>query len=413
MKIRIPRIGLRGSLTRVMTYCIALVSMFMIFFSFNNTSWGSVCIVATLVLIILNCRYDYLKPLFPFVLVCGITMLLLFMSGRASERGFNAPVNNALKYIHLMFVVALSIAMKKMSRQERHTILKWTMVSLTISVLISLYYLLRVDIYAVRFSELRGFPMVIGFDQFYGLCMFLCVLFFTVISCKQEKNKTKYIVLIIIWLACVGLSLLVTGLLLAVMGIALGLAVAKYNESKSKTILWVIAIIILGFVVLVFRTQISDWIYSITDSMNPFLKDRLRSVTDTLLRTDHNIAYSYDRREELAGYSMSTFRNHPLFGIGYKYYGYGIIGCHQEWQDMLGVFGLFGATVFVILMMCHSRYLLKRMDNEIDKSAYLIALLVYIVFGFLNPCLTPPSLSVLFIVAPNASCIFPQRDWMI
>lgn len=413
MKIRIPRIGLRGSLTRVMTYCIALVSMFMIFFSFNNSSWGSVCIVATLVLIILNCRYDYLKPLFPFVLVCGIPMLLLFMSGRAAERGFNAPVNNALKYIHLMFVVALSIAMKKMSRQERHTILKWTMVSLTISVLISLYYLLRVDIYAVRFSELRGFPMVIGFDQFYGLCMFLCVLFFTVISCKQEKNKTKYIVLIIIWLACVGLSLLVTGLLLAVMGIALGLAVAKYNESKSKTILWVIAIIILGFVVLVFRTQISDWIYSITDSMNPFLKDRIRSVTDTLLRTDHNIAYSYDRREELAGYSMSTFRNHPLFGIGYKYYGYGIIGCHQEWQDMLGVFGLFGATVFVILMMCHSRYLLKRMDNEIDKSAYLIALLVYIVFGFLNPCLTPPSLSVLFIVAPNASCIFPQRDWMI
>ena len=413
MKIRIPRIGLRGSLTRVMTYCIALVSTFMIFFSFNNTSWGSVCIVATLVLIILNCRYDYLKPLFPFVLVCGITMLLLFMSGRASERGFNAPVNNALKYIHLMFVVALSIAMKKMSRQERHTILKWTMVSLTISVLISLYYLLRVDIYAVRFSELRGFPMVIGFDQFYGLCMFLCVLFFTVISCKQGKNKTKYIVLIIIWLACVGLSLLVTGLLLAVMGIALGLAVAKYNESKSKTILWVIAIIILGFVVLVFRTQISDWIYSITDSMNPFLKDRLRSVTDTLLRTDHNIAYSYDRREELAGYSMSTFRNHPLFGIGYKYYGYGIIGCHQEWQDMLGVFGLFGATVFVILMICHSRYLLKGMDNEIDKSAYFIALLVYIVFGFLNPCLTPPSLSVLFIVAPNASCIFPQRDWMI
>lgn len=410
MKFSISRIVYRGSASQLFTYLIVLLSMFMVYFSFNNSSFGRVCIGLTIILFLFNFKSEYYSQLIPFAIVCIIVLLLLVSSGRASERGFNASVNHSLKFIHLMFTVALSTAITKFPDKERHTILKWTILSILISTIISLYYVIRVDKYAIRYSAPRGFNMVIGFDQFYGVCIFLCILVFALLSWHKKFKIGKYVFLCVILLICVGLSLFVTGVLLCGMGIGVAIAINKYSQSKRQTTLCAIGIIFALILVFVFSDQISDLIYKMTEPLNWILRDRIRNVADTIFRTDHNLVYSYDRRAELAGYSMDTFRKYPFFGIGYKGYEYGVIGCHQEWQDMLGVFGIFGMLLVVLLVVFHSRYIIKNITRKSDLYSFYMALLLFVVLGFLNPCLTPPVLCSVFIVAPNASYIFPNYE---
>jgi len=381
--------------------------MFTIFFSFNNTSFGTVCVILTMALLFLNFNASYLSDISPFVISCFAVLIILFMSGQFSERGFNAPVNHALKFVNLMFTASMSASMKNLPESNRRSIFKWTMISILISAVISLYHVIAVDKYAIRYSVQRGFNVVVSFDQFYGICIFLCTLAFALFTWHKKYKTGKYLILCFILLFCVALSLFVTGMLICMFGIALGIAVKKYDKSKRNAILWAMAIAVLLIIIFTFGEQVSDLIYQITEPLNFVLRDRVRNVADTIFGTDHNLSYSYDRRNELAWYSITTFLRNPIFGIGYKGYGYGVIGCHQEWQDMLGVFGLFGTFLFVILMIIFSKQVIKNISNKKDLHSFYIALILFIILGFLNPCLSQPVLCAVFIIAPNISLLFP------
>lgn len=399
------RLIYNGSVWNLLSFIIILISLFVTFCSLNKSSYGSVCAVFSVILILINLTKKSIIEWLPFAVACALTTILLMLSGQASERGFNAPILHALKFVYLMFTVALSIGIMRLPLKEKKIVLHGVLVSVFISACISLYYVIFVDKYAIRYYEARGFTLVFDFSQFYSICLLLCVLFFGIIS-HGKRKKIKYIILCAILLACVGFSLYVTGVILTVLGLVLAFALYKYNKSKSKAALWAMVAIMIVIGIFAFGNQISDWIYNITENFNWILRDRIRSVVDMVLRTDHNLVYSYARRDELANYSLNTFRQYPLFGIGYKGYGYGIIGCHQEWQDMLGVFGIIGTLIFVLLLIYLSKCIYQKIKNKTDAYSFGLALLLFGVLGFLNPCLSLPVLSIVFIIAPNISALF-------
>ena len=403
------KLAYNGSLTRYLTYLIVLVSLFLVFFSYTNASFGIECILLSVLLLLLNLKTRYIMELFPFISICGITIIMYFFSGQTSVRGFNAPVNHVLKFVYLMFTVALSIGMRELSKKNRAKAIKWMLVSVLISVMISAFYAIFVDKYAIRYPEERGLHNVVDFAQFYGICIILCVLMFALLRFKKRYVIWKQILYCFPIIVCIAVSLYVTGVLITAIGFGIGFAFHKCDSSKPKAALWAFIIILLFGIMITFSTQISDWIYKITEPLNWILKDRLRSVADTIFKTNHNLSYSYDRRDELANYSLTTFKNHPVFGIGYKEYGYGTIGGHQEWQDLLGVFGIVGAIILGLAFLFLVKITVKNIDNQIDLHAFYIAVIVFFILGLLNPCLNLPVLTAVFVVAPNISLIIPER----
>lgn len=401
------RISQNGSITKKLTYLIVTVSLFLTFFSYTKSSFGIECIILTAVILLLNLKARCITELFPFMVICGITTIMYAFSGQTSARGFNAPVNHMLKFVYLMFAVALSIGMRELSREVRAKAIKWMLASVLISVLISSYSAIFVDRYAIRYPEERGFKNVVDFAQFYGICLVICALAFVLLRYRKKYAIWKEVLYCVPVILFIAVSLYATGVLITVFGIGLGFALHKYDSSKTKAALWAFFLILLLGLMMIFSTQISDWIYRITEPLNWILKDRLRSVADTIFRTNHNLLYSYDRRDELAGYSLTTFQNHPLFGIGYKGYGYGVIGGHQEWQDLLGVFGIVGTVILGVALLFLIKTTAKNIDNRIDLHAFYIAVIVFFILGFLNPCLNLPVLTAVFVVAPNISLIIP------
>ena len=401
------KLSYNGSVTNYLTYLIVLVSLFLAFFSYTKASFGIECIFLTVAILMLNLKTKYLTELLPFMIICGITIIMYAFSGQTSVRGFNAPVNHMLKFVYLMFAVAISIGMRELSREVRARVIKWMLASVLISVLISIYSAVFIDRYAIRYSVDRGFSNIIDFGQYYGLCFIIAACAFVFFRYRKMYSVWRVVLISIPILICVALSLITTGVLLTALGIGLAFAVHKYDQSKTKIALWTVFIFALLAFSLLFRAQISDWIYKITEPLNWILRDRLRSVADTIFRTNHGLIYSYDRRDELAGYSLSSFRAHPLFGIGYKEYGYGTIGCHQEWQDLLGVFGIVGTFLFAIAIIYLVRVTARSIDNKTDLHTFYIAVVLFFIFGFLNPCLNLPVLTAVFVVAPNISLIIP------
>lgn len=390
-----------------LTYIIVSISLFFAFFSYNNSSFGMACIVLTVVLLILNFKTKNILQIIPFFLICGVTMLLYITSGQTGERGFNAPVNHMLKFVYLLFTVALSIGIKEIPREKRAGVIRWVLLSIVFSTLISIYCAVFKDKYAIRYPEERGFTNVVNFGQFYGICIVLSIFAYIIITYYREYPVWKQLVVCGVMAVCVAVSLYVTGVLICVIGVGFGFAIHKYDLSKTKAAKWAFIVVFLVVIVLLFRQQISELIYNATENLNWILRDRLRSVADTLLRTNHNLEYSYDRRDELAGYSIATFKQHPIFGIGYSGYGYGIIGGHQEWQDLLGVFGLVGVFIFVLSLGFLCSITAKRIDDKIDRHAFFIAVVLFGILGFLNPCLNLPVLTAVFVIAPNLSLVVP------
>ncbi len=390
----------------LISYVILLVTVFIVFTSLNKESFGTECIAMTVVLILLNTKAKNVVTIIPFMVAMGSVLLILLLSGKYFERGFNAPISHALKFVSLAFVVTLSNVMQGLPNKKKLIVLKTAFLSIGLSAVISLYKVVFVNKYAIRYAQDMNISWVVDFNQFYSICLLLCIMVFTMISLYNDYKIRKYLFFCLLLAGVVLLSLITTGMLLCVLGIVLGIIIRKYTQSKTRFVL--MAILAFGVLCLVFlfRNSISDWIYNVTESTNWIVRGRLRSAVDMLLGTHHNNEYNYSRREELMGYSLSTFRDNPLCGVGYKGYGYGIIGCHQEWPDMLGVFGIVGMVIFVGLISIFVRHVKKSIVNKIDLQSFRIALLLFIVLGFLNPCISMPTLCMVFIIAPNISIIF-------
>lgn len=394
-------------------YYIILICTVLFYISFNKNSLRTVCLFFCCILIILNAKNKAMVDVLPSLTMAVVTLLMLAMSGRMAERGFNAPIVNEAKFVYILFVQCVAIIMSLIDRQKKKIILLTTFGTIAVSCLVSIFYAATQDIYAIRYFEEKGFKNVMDFDQSYAVPFAFALILFLLINAKWKELKRKMLPIAFLILSAyfAFVSLYTTALIFIALAIVICFLFTLYRKSKKLFVVLMLIGVSVLIVVIFFNQQISDFLYDLTEGMNWIVRARVRSVIDTVFRTDHRNWYNTNRRNELAGFSLETFKQHPLFGVGYRGYRYGVIGCHQEWYDMLGVFGLIGGGCILFVMLFYVRRLYVNAETQMDKDALLISVVMLMVLGFLNPCLSKQVLFLVFVIAPNLSSLLPGKTF--
>ena len=395
-----------------LNYVVILVTMVVMYISLIKTSWGAECLFLALLLIGFNtlCERRTVILVMPTLLLCGIVLVLLVVSGRMGEVDFNAPIGHALKYVYILFTHAILNATSTLDNKKKRKVVILVFLTYIVSCLVSLYFVIFEDAYAIRYFEDKGFLYVLDFNQMYALPIIFAVVVCGIFSTmKNLKSVLVFLPFLIVSFVCICLSLYTTALLLTLLGCGLASLFALFYRSKKWFFITIGALFLIVLICVIFSQPVADLLYAMTEKLNWLVRARVRAVIEILFGTDHENWYAPDRRNELAGFSLATFYENPLIGVGYTGFGYEVIGNHHEWYDMLGTFGIVGVALFLVVILNMVIQVVNSANNLIDLGCFVIALVMLVVLGFLNPCLNIPVLLAVFVIAPNISTLVTEK----
>ena len=387
-------------------FSIAILLMAISIYFSGADSMGTIELGLALLIMLFSFNRCKMQRAFPILLLTGFALVMLFFSGKMGVTGFNAPIKHALKFVHLLFAFVCYLFYRFAATEKEKKILIYVVfAAAAVSCMRSIYMVMTGNDYAIRYAARYGYSgEVAGFGQIYGIPFLIVIVWSLLFNGEKKKFKEKLLLigLLGIYLYFIYVSLMTTALILSVIGILMFVLVKMIRKNASTAIIVLFVLLLITMLALfVFPNQIMNLVIKATDNMNYVLQNRIRYVFQDLLNVSSGIAYNHERREELASYSLNTFKEHPILGVGYSGYGYGVIGCHQEWPDLLGVFGLFGSIVVwgVIIRMIVVTY--RGMVSQGEKDLFLVLAAMFGILGFLNPCLGAPLLFALFVIAPN------------
>lgn len=403
LRLSIPKFSLNFSTILFVAY---LITSAMVYYG-NGDSMGTIQLGLSLVTIGIYFRHKKIINTVPMLLLTIFVLLLLVFSGQISARGFNAPIKHALKFVHILYAFSAFIFVRYIAKEGERKFFVVAMLFVTaLSCFRSLSLVLSSgNAYAIRYASRYGYETdVSGFYQVYAIPFYVVIVFF--LLTYREYKKTIHTILLIgvlgIYLYFIAISLFTTALILTAIGILLFYFYKALRDNRSVFLMGLLALfIVLFLIIVVFPGQIMDLVINLTKNLNYVIRDRLLYVAESILNVSSGISYNHERREVLASYSLDTFKSHPLLGVGYSGYGYGVIGCHQEWYDMLGVFGLIGSIIIFAILIKLFVEVYRDLDSRNKKDLFIILSGMFILLGFLNPCLSDPLLIALFVVVPN------------
>lgn len=403
LRLSIPKFSLNFSTILFVAY---LITSAMVYYG-NGDSMGTIQLGLSLVTIGIYFKHKKTIKVMPWLLLTMFALILLFFSGQMSARGFNAPIKHTLKFVHVLYAFTAFIFIRYIAKEGERRFFVICMLFVTaLSCFRSLSLVLSSgNAYAIRYASRYGYESdVVGFNQIYAIPFYVVIVFYLLQNIEKKKLVHTVLLLGVLasYLYFTAIALFTTALILTIIGILLFYLFKALRGNRSVFLIGGIAVFILLFLVIaVFPTQTMDIILNATQDFNYVIRNRLLYVAESILNVSAGISYNHERREELASYSLQTFKNHPLFGVGYSGYGYGVIGCHQEWYDMLGVFGLIGSVVVFAVLIGLFVKIYRDLDSRNEKDLFIILSGMFVLLGFLNPCLSDPLLIALFVVVPN------------
>ena len=403
LRIRVPKLSFDVSTT---LFALYLITSAMVYYG-NGDSMGTIQLCLSLLTIGIYFRHKRIIKVIPWLLLTMFVLILFLFSGQMSARGFNAPIKHVLKFVHVLYAFTAFIFIRYIAKEGERRFFVISMLFVTaLSCFRSLSLVLSSgNAYAIRYASRYGYESdAVGFYQMYAIPFYVVIVFYLLKNIEPKKLMHTILLIGVLasYLYLTAIALFTTALILTMIGILLFYFFRVLRGNKLVLLIGGIAIFIfLFFVIIIFPTQTMDIFVNSTQNLNYVIRNRLLYVAERILNVSAGISYNYGRREELASYSLQTFNDHPLFGVGYSGYGYGVIGCHQEWYDMLGVFGLIGSIlVFAVLIKLFVN-IYKDPGNRDEKDLYIILIIMFVLLGFLNPCLSDPLLIALFVVVPN------------
>ena len=402
----------RITMPRIISVAVILVT---IRIYISNDTLGAPLFAAALLLMLFGWNGGKMAKAIPVLLLFLVIAFMLAASGQMSGRGFNSPFRHALKFLNLFFAFTCYLYLKDSAEEfMKKLFVIGTIFAVTVSSLRSVYIILTTNDYAVRYASRYGEEAAgaANFHQVYAVPFFIVIVFFLLIYAGTKTWKSSLVLALILLanLYFIYRSLFTTALILTGLGILLLLYVKLFMRHRAFALaLLLLFIVAFALVVFVFPEAVMETAKSATANMNYVLRSRLLYVLETILQVPSGIEYTYNRRMQLANYSLDTFRAHPFFGVGYAGYGYGVIGCHQEWADMLGVFGAIGSLIVFGILFWMFAQVFKGLESRVEKELYITAVILFIILGFLNPCMSAPVMMMVFVVVPNAKYLFGRE----
>jgi len=405
------------------SFLLVYASTVFVFFSLTGDRLNRAGLLLAVVLFVLNLRSKTIYRTIPSLFMALTALALLVLSGNRGLRGFGAPIGHAYKFVYVFLIITISCIVSGYDQERKRRVVMLSLITFAITCVLSLFYVFTVSVFAIRYAgdltpvygletTVSSFPLVAKFGQCYAAPLLLGCLTVLWMRAKHLKSRCSIILKLcfVVFLLFTGFSLLTSAMLLSVVGLLMAWLICIYTEKNYKLAGVVLLFVIAVSLMVIFRQQVSDALYRITEPLNWVIKDRLRYVFDKLLGTAHNFSeYAHEDRDYLVACSWNSFISHPILGVGYSRFGYGVIGSHHEWVDLLGTFGLVGVIGFLCVFGGYAIGLYKRIDSRTDRLAFLVCSFLFAILGFLNPCLSPSILFVLLVVAPNISSVLVDK----
>lgn len=297
-----------------------------------------------------------------------------------------------------MFVYpVLFVYVKNLSKKEKKRIFTLATACIVGTVLVSLYYIAFVDPQAIRNTQRDVALFGVGdFMLMYAIAIAIGPLLFLIIERERQKRRSKLLIIsFVLLLVCLILCNLVTSVVVA----AISIFTMYVIRNKKKYAVFVI--FAFSFIALVGRTLLSKVLYAIAEK-NLFYwstNNKIIAIANVLSGDMTNID-TLSRRFMLAGWSLKSFKEHPIFGINWKDHQYGNIGCHMQWADDLGRYGIVGNVILVANYIHIAIHTINSTENKFVKDAMITVWIMFLILGFLNPCLSATNLMMMFVVIP-------------
>lgn len=106
----------------------------------------------------------------------------------------------------------------------------------------------------------------------------------------------------------------------------------------------------------------------------------------------------------LADQSLQSFSENPIFGINFKNHVEGEIGCHCQWADDLGRFGILGNIFIVYNYVRIVKYTIRNSGTFVKRNI-ISAWICFFILGFLNPNLSGTILMAILVIIPTFDAV--------
>ena len=299
----------------------------------------------------------------------------------------------------LMVFTIIYVYVVDLDRDKKKKVFMLSTFSIFVTCLFSLFYVFFVDPQAIRNTQ-RDYLWGVGdFVLMYAMAIFLGpFLHLIVLKRKRHEKILNYVVLFVTMLITIIMCNLVTSVVVATISIVLTYCISR----KQKALFIIFAAI--GALLFSLRKVFGKLLYSLADEHIFYwsTNNKIIAIANILSGVaDTTNVDTITRRFMLAEFSMTSFRNNPIFGIDWKDSRYGTIGGHMQWADDLGRYGIIGALINIpyYIYLCH--YTSNYNKSTIVHDSMLSAWLVFFILGFLNPNLSGTILMILFVVIPT------------
>lgn len=377
--------------------------------------------------ILIALQYLYLvSDLFPSYIQIVIFLLLILFSGKKSRilaKGFKLSLVNLIillitffrcviaDQLNMSYYSSLQVLIQRyqffvypivffyviqLNEKEKKSIFNWAIFCITITVIFSLYYVLFVNPQAIRDTHYGHLWGVGDFQLMYAIAILFGPLLFLIIDRIKNKNKCFYLVISLILMGlCLILCNLVTSVVVAIISIFITYCITKRSKS-----LYLIISIFLPVAWFCKKTIARSLIYIANKNLFYWsTNNKILAIANVLLGEFSNVD-TLSRRWMLINQSLTSFKQHPIFGINFKEHVSGKIGCHCQWPDDLARFGIVGNFIIWFNYIHIAKVTIRNSNDQMIKNVMISSWICFFILGFLNPCLSGTILMVIFVISP-------------
>lgn len=289
------------------------------------------------------------------------------------------------------------IYIMSLNKKDKKIIFNWIVFCITITVIFSLYYVLCVDPQAIRNTQ-RDYLWGVGdFQLMYAIAIIFGPLLFLIID-KLKNNKKCFGLLcsFILMGICLLLCNLVTSVVIAIFSVFITYCITRKNK---------VIYLIIGFfsmVAVFLKSFFSNLLMKLAEK-NLFYwstNNKIIAIANVLKGDMTNID-TLSRRMMLINQSLKSFQDNPFFGINFKEHVEGKIGCHSQWADDLGRYGIFGNIIIWYNYIKIAKMTIRYKNDKIMKNNMMSVWISFFILGFLNPCLSGTILMAMFVWIPT------------
>lgn len=334
-----------------------------------------------------------------------IVLLRCFISG-SIDLSYFSPMAAAISRYQVFAYLTLFPYVISLDRKKKQQIFNLTLICIAITILVSLYYIKMVDPQAIRNTQGVSYFGVGDFLLMYGMAMLMGPLFvFILEKIKRHDRPFMYIVSFILMSICLILCNLVTSVVISVVSIAVTLFISRGRKSWQ---------LLLGIVLAIAIAMKSFWAQLLENIARSGVfywstSNKLIAIAN-VLRGDFANTDTLSLRLKLTMISVNSFKDNPVFGIDFANHKSGVIGGHAQWADDLARYGILGNCFIVISYMFAARYTIRYSEGLMMKYFMISEWIVFILLGFLNPCLSGTILMVMFVVVPAMNFYFEEES---